>query len=76
MMYFARHASVLPLAREPFAYLPCDVVAWDLGGGVTHVGLVSDKSIRGRPAVIHHLSGHPAEEDVLFEWRLVGHFAF
>jgi uncharacterized protein YijF (DUF1287 family) len=76
MVYFARHSSVLPLSRDASAYAPCDVVAWDLGGGVTHIGLVSDASIEGRAAIIHHISGQPAEEEVLFAWRLIGHFAF
>ncbi len=74
MTYFARHGAVLPLADD---FQPCDVVAFDLGGGVTHIGLLSDRRLAsGRLAVIHHIGGHPTEEDVLSSFRRIGHFAF
>jgi len=43
----------------------------DLGGGVTLIGLVTDKG-----TIVHHIGGRPAEEDVLRAWRIIGHFAF
>jgi uncharacterized protein YijF (DUF1287 family) len=67
MTWFARNRAVLPLDQD---FRPCDVVAWDLGGGVTHIGLVS-----GPRSVVHHIGGRPAEEDVLHSWRIIGHFA-
>jgi uncharacterized protein YijF (DUF1287 family) len=76
MTWFARHGAVLPLSRAAADYAACDVVAWDLGSGVTHIGLVSDRVQGGRPTVVHHIGGHPTEEDVLFGWRMIGHFAF
>jgi uncharacterized protein YijF (DUF1287 family) len=75
MNWFARHGIVLPLSQKGSDYLPCDIVAWDLGNGVTHIGLVSDRVLNGKPAMIHHIGGHPTEEDVLFSWRMIGHFA-
>lgn len=68
MTYFARNAAVLPLDAD---FRACDVVAWDLGGGVTHIGLVTDTG-----TVVHHIGGRPAEEKVLHAWRIIGHFAF
>jgi uncharacterized protein YijF (DUF1287 family) len=76
MTWFTRHGAVLPLSRNPGDYQPCDIVAWDLGNGVTHIGLVSDRVTGGEPALIHHIGGHPEEENVLLAWRLIGHFAF
>jgi uncharacterized protein YijF (DUF1287 family) len=67
MTWFDRLGAALPLDAD---FRPCDVVAWDLGGGVTHIGLVSD-----RGTVVHHIGGHPAEEKVLHSWRIIGHFA-
>ncbi len=75
MRYLWSHASVLPISRAAADYAPCDIVAWDLGGGVTHIGVVTDKRTGDRRQVAHHLSGSPLEEDVLFEWRIIGHFA-
>lgn len=79
MAYFNRNHSTIPLSTVASDYAPCDVVAWDLGGGVTHIGVVSDTYLSGaapssRPAVIHHISGRPSMEDVLFSWRMIGHF--
>src|SRR5437868_5888259 len=40
MTWFARNRVALPLDRD---FQACDVVAWDLGGGVTHVGIVTER---------------------------------
>jgi hypothetical protein len=75
MRYLARRHVVLPLSKEAGDYSACDVVAWDLSEGVTHVGLVTDWTEGGEPLVLHHIGGAPAEERVLFQWRLLGHYA-
>jgi uncharacterized protein YijF (DUF1287 family) len=76
MAWFQRNGTTLPISPRGSDYAPCDVVAWDLGGGVTHIGVVSDRTTGGRPLIVHHIGGHPTEEDVLFSWRIIGHFAF
>lgn len=76
MTWFTRNGAVLPMTANAADFQPCDVVAWDLGIGVTHIGLVSDRTIGGNPAIIHHIGGHPTEEDVVFKFRMIGHFAF
>jgi len=43
MVFFARKGTALPKSLRPSEYLPGDIVAWDLGGGVTHIGIVVDK---------------------------------
>jgi uncharacterized protein YijF (DUF1287 family) len=68
MKWFARNRTTLPLDAD---FQPCDVVAWDLGGGVTHIGIVS-----GPRSIVHHIGGRPAEEDVLRSWTIIGHFAY
>lgn len=76
LAWFERNGNRLTLSKEPADYSPCDVVAWELDGGVTHIGLVTDKkSDEGVPLVIHHFGGRlPAEENVLLHWRMIGHF--
>lgn len=76
MTYFSRNAVTLPLSENPEDYQPCDIVAWDLGGGVTHIGVVSDVANGTTPKIIHHIGGQPTEQDVLFRWRIIGHFSF
>ncbi|HRK07852.1 MAG TPA: DUF1287 domain-containing protein [Pseudobdellovibrionaceae bacterium] len=74
MRFFARHEHRLALTPEP-DYRACDIVAWDLGGGVTHMGWVSDqRTTDHRPLVIHHLGASPREEDVLLQWKRIGVF--
>jgi len=56
-------------------FQPDDVVAWDLGGGVTHIGIVSDhRSTAGNPLVIHNIGGGAQEEDALFSFKVIGHY--
>jgi uncharacterized protein YijF (DUF1287 family) len=77
MVWFERNACSLPRSRDANLFEACDVVAWDLGNGLTHIGLVSDRtSDQGIRLVIHHLGKQPLEEDVLFRWRIIGHYAF
>jgi len=55
---------------------PGDVVFWKLDNGLDHTGVVSDrKNAKCEPFVIHNL-GRCAEEDVLTEWKIVGHFRY
>ncbi len=75
MTYLKRKATALPLSSKARDYEPCDIVAWDVGGGTTHIGLVSDRIVENeRRSIIHHISGRPTEIDGLFAWRVIGHF--
>lgn len=76
MTYLHWNQMRLPLSSSVQDYLPCDIVSWDLGGGVTHIGIVSDKkSPDGHPLIIHHIAGMPSENDVLFRWKIIGHYS-
>jgi uncharacterized protein YijF (DUF1287 family) len=51
------------------------VVAWDLGGNILHVGIVSDrKAVNGVPLVIHNIGAGTREEDILFRFAIIGHY--
>jgi uncharacterized protein YijF (DUF1287 family) len=77
MVFFGRNGVILPLSKEAKDYAPGDLVAWDLGGGVTHIGVVADaKGAGGRPQIIHNIGEGPKLEDRLFEWRIIGHFRY
>ena len=43
MVFFARKGTAMPISLSPLDYSPGDIVAWDLGGGVTHIGVVVNK---------------------------------
>jgi hypothetical protein len=75
MTYFDRRGYSLAVSREAARYLPGDIVAWDLGGGVLHIGIVSDNTSAQRvPMIIHGIGRGTREEDILFRFRIIGHY--
>jgi uncharacterized protein len=82
MTYFARQGFSVPRRAAPLAthVAPGDIVAWDLGNGLKHIGIVSDKSARdwlgrpGAPLIIHNIADGVKEEDVLGMWQVIGHY--
>ena len=56
-------------------FLPGDLVTWDLPGGLTHIGIVSDrKNARGVPLILHNIGPVASEADCLRAWPITGHF--
>lgn len=55
-------------------YRAGDVVTWDLGRGLTHIGIVSDRSVRGKPLIIHNIGRGTREEDILYRYKITGHY--
>jgi uncharacterized protein len=77
MMFFARHGTRLPTSQRAGDYSPGDIVAWDLGGGITHIGIVVDQTgSSGRYMVVHNIGRGPQMEDVLFDWKIIGHYRY
>jgi hypothetical protein len=78
MVFFARHGEDLAKSDDPKDYLPGHIVAWDLGGGTTHIGIVIDqKSDDGKRNLIVHNIGNGQEiSDCLFSFRIIGHYRY
>lgn len=77
MVFFSRKGTALPMTRRPGDYSPGDIVAWDLGGGITHIGIVVDrKGTSGNYMVVHNIGRGPQMEDVLFDWKIIGHYRY
>jgi uncharacterized protein len=78
MTFFRRHGTVLPRSREAADYRPGDIVCWNLGGGTTHIGIVSrQRSADGtRPLIIHNIGAGQVLEDSLFQYRIIGHYRY
>jgi len=75
MTWFARHGYSVEISRASSSYLPGDIVAWDLGGGILHIGIVSDAmSGEGVPLIVHNIGRGVQEEDLLFGYRIIGHY--
>lgn len=77
MVFFERKGESLPVTKRAEDYAPGDLVTWDLGGDVPHIGIVVDqKSRTGRYLVVHNVGQGPKMEDVLFEWKITGHYRY
>ena len=78
MTFFARKGESLPISSHREVYSAGDLVTWDLGGNVPHIGIVVDrKSERtGRYLVVHNIGRGPQMEDVLFNWKITGHYRY
>ncbi len=78
MVFFTRHGESLPITKDPADYRPGDVVCWNLGGAITHIGLVVEqRSADGlRPLIVHNIGGGQVMEDVLFAYRMIGHYRY
>jgi hypothetical protein len=78
MVFFARHGQSLPLSADGSDYRPGDLVTWNLGGAITHIGIVvSEKSPQtGRYLIVHNIGHGPQMEDVLFDWKIIGHYRY
>lgn len=73
--WFTRAGWSLPVSKRAADYAPGDIVTWDIGGGLKHIGVVSDKrTATGEPRVIHNIGAGAAEEAVLFAWPITGRF--
>jgi uncharacterized protein len=70
--YFARRGYEQPVTNDPANYEPGDIVWIKLP--LDHTGIVSDRTIGGRPLLIHNVGQGAREEDVLFSWKIVGHY--
>ncbi len=75
MVYFARAGYQKSGATAAADYLPGDIVAWDLGRGILHVGIVTErKAPTDTPLVVHNIGAGAREEDILFRYRIIGHY--
>ena len=78
MVFFSRKGTSLPVAMRAEGYEPGELVTWDLGGGVPHIGIVVDRksASSGRYMVVHNIGAGPKMEDVLFSWKITGHYRY
>ncbi len=75
--FFARQGASLPPSREPSAYRPGDMVTWQLPQGLPHIGIIArTRTPNGTPLVIHNIGQGAQVEDILFRYRITGHYRY
>ena len=78
MVFFGRKGETLARGQRSEDYAPGELVTWDLGGGVPHIGIVVGQrsAMSGRYMVLHNIGQGPTIEDVLFRWKITGHYRY
>ena len=76
--YFSRHGKSLKSTTDPDDYEPVDIVTWDLGKGIAHIGIViKDRSSDNkRPMIVHNIGNGQEKSDCLFAYRITGHYRY
>ena len=78
MVFFAKYGKEKTITSKPNDYLPGDIVCWNLGGAVTHIGIVSKKKSQDgkRHMMIHNIGQGQVLEDCLFAYKIIGHYEY
>lgn len=78
MTFFERHGTSLSITQNRNDYQPGDIVCWNLGGAITHIGIISNKKSENseRPMVIHNIGRGQVIEDMLFDFKIIGHYRY
>lgn len=78
MVFFSRKGTSLAPSTAAEDYGPGDLVTWDLGGGVPHIGIVVDRKspATARYLMVHNIGEGPKMEDVLLRWKITGHYRY
>jgi len=78
MEFFSRKGLEKQISYDPEDYSPGDIVCWDLGEKVTHIGIVvSQKSNdKTRYMIVHNIGQGQVMEDCLFDFKIIGHYSY
>jgi len=78
MVFFGRFGTKLSNSIKPEDYQPGDIVCWNLGGGTTHIGIVSRIKNRNlkQYQIVHNIGSGQVLEDCLFSYQIIGHYRF
>ena len=78
MKFFERHNGRLSVTKDANDYKPGDLVCWNLGGGINHIGLVVDKKSPDgkRFMIVHNIGAGQVFADCLFEYKIIGHYRY
>jgi uncharacterized protein YijF (DUF1287 family) len=78
MVFFSRFGKVKPNSTFSTDYQKGDVVCWDLGRGIYHIGMVVNKFSSGDKnlMVVHNIGGGQVLDNCLFRFKIIGHYSY
>lgn len=70
--YFQRQGYVV----QDQKFKPGDIVTWDLGKGLVHIGVISNRFAEDKstPLVIHNIGYGTQENNILYQYKMTGHY--
>ncbi|NDW18558.1 DUF1287 domain-containing protein [Dysgonomonas sp. 216] len=76
--YFKRKGTVKKISDNAEDYNVGDIVTWDLGKGITHIGIVVNRRSKDkkRLLIVHNIGYGQVLEDCLFKWKITGHYRY
>jgi uncharacterized protein len=78
MVFFSRNGIIKPITANANDYIPGDLICWDLGDNITHIGIVVNrKSADGkRYMIVHNIGAGQNLADCLFDYKITGHYQY
>ena len=78
MVFFSRFGKMKPLSKAAMDYQAGDIVCWNLGGSITHIGMVVHEKSSDclRLKIVHNIGGGQVMEDCLFSYKIIGHYSY
>ena len=78
MVFFKRKGTEKPITNNASDYLPGHIVCWNLGGAITHIGIVVNKKSKDdkRYMIVHNIGSGQVLEDCLFDYKIIGHYTY
>jgi uncharacterized protein len=78
MVFFTRKGKDKLISTEAVDYIPGDIVCWNLGGEITHIGIVVNKKSddQQRYLIVHNIGGGQQLADCLFSYKIIGHYRY
>ena len=78
MTFFTRKGKALPVTQNAGDYKPGDIVTWDLGGGMTHIGIIINRknADNSHYLIVHNIGNGQEISDCLFSFKIIGHYRY
>jgi uncharacterized protein YijF (DUF1287 family) len=78
MTFFSRKGEVMTITSSAKNYQPGDIVCWNLGGAITHIGVVVNRKSadNARYLIVHNIGGGQVMADCLFDFKIIGHYRY
>jgi uncharacterized protein YijF (DUF1287 family) len=78
MTFFSRKGTVKSTSKKTEDYVPGDIVCWNLGVAITHIGIVVNKKSKDKKRfmIAHNIGAGQVLQDCLFNFKIIGHYRY